>query len=203
MTERERLIETIAGEEVTPKAVLHWPGKPAVRLVEVANPFGQALKDGCDLNALLAASVEEGQAKLESYRAKTTKEISRVAKGYGDMVLYLLYGANEAWCTPMQYGGFYLEQDREILAAAQHAGIPVLLWVVGESGTYLDFVSDLPAHAIGWDTKAAGYPVAQMKAVRTGLVFAPDHAADIYVEPNTGGRTITEHLVLEATHAAV
>lgn len=65
------------------------------------------------------------------------------AEGY----LYWIGAATPEWTTPMQFGGYFLEREREVLDSLVGSGKPVILALTG-SEPYLDFISALPATAI-------------------------------------------------------
>ncbi|MEQ1936371.1 MAG: hypothetical protein ABL962_21150, partial [Fimbriimonadaceae bacterium] len=69
--------------------------------------------------------------------------------------------------SPMQYGGHYLEQDRQLLDFAT-ASCQVALVIEGGPETYLDFVSDLPAEVFMWDEVSTGTSREVMKQMRPG-----------------------------------
>lgn len=108
----------------------------------VLNPFGRALREGLDLNALLRTDPEAGAAELDRLCAETAAELASTS----DSIVYRLVGAEPRYCTPMQYGGFYLERDRELLASVQ--GKDRIELLLEGNDAYLDFVSDLPADTI-------------------------------------------------------
>ncbi|MFQ3588014.1 MAG: hypothetical protein SNJ74_05520 [Fimbriimonadaceae bacterium] len=190
MTSRERLVAASRGGPVDRQPVVGFGGagsdgvvceSPAslttsdqVRLVPVANPLGRALAGGVDLNELHRRDPEKGAAALDAYVAQTRAEIEGALDSGADGIVYAVFGAHEAACTPMQYGGFYLERDREILAEFQDA-VFNLVFVVAEPGVqnFIDFVSDLPAHAFGWDPVASGFSVEQVRALRNGALAVP------------------------------
>lgn len=149
----------------------------------VLNPFGRSLRKGIDLNALIASSPDAGAQTLQTLAEETLTEL----KQSGSPVLYLLFGAAESWCTPMEFGGLYLELEREILSAAIESK-EVLLWVAGNENVYLDFVSDLPAAAIGWNQGTTGFGVREMRELRDGTVFGPAADADFQWIPEHGGK---------------
>lgn len=105
---------------------------------EVLNPYGRALSDGVDLNSLLKSDPIAGGTALDALCEETRAELSN------GPTVYRLVGASPEHCTPMQYGGYYLERDRELLASAPG---PVEVVVEGEA-PYMDFVSDLPCSTI-------------------------------------------------------
>jgi len=146
-------------------------------LAFVTNPYGQAEASGEDLNALWRNDPAAGAART-SELANATKAAIANAKSAGvDGFVYALSGAEPGRCTPMQYGGQYLEVDREILCSIQDSLVVVL--IEGGEGAYLDFVSDLPAQVFAWDSAATGFSVSEIRALRPGALAAPDADADI------------------------
>lgn len=147
-------------------------------LVEVPNPFGLAIERGIALNDEIQLSPEKGKALYESLLDDTRASIDKGLSQGADGFLYHLFGATEALCTPMEYGGHHLEVDRELLASYSEQCIR-LVFVAGGAGTYLDFVSDLPADAFGWDVTATGVSASEIRKFRSGPLFAADPDADI------------------------
>ena len=78
----------------------------------------------------------------------------------------------------MQYGGLFLEWDRDILSEANH-GLFVALYIKGGEETYLDFVSDLEADLFVWNRDATRVSVATMRQIRFGALACDDPAADV------------------------
>lgn len=203
MTSRERVIAVGQGQEVDQKPVIVWPGEPEefadalvvpswmtrevqptpledgrILLAEVVNPFGKARIRGIDLNEMIRLDPEIGAIELDEIVDETRLEIREALAHGAEGILYRLHGARELFCTPMQYGGHYLEKDRELLD--EFAGNAFnLLFVVGNNDLYLDFVSDLPAHAFGWDVRGSGISVNQVRDMRPGALAADDDQADI------------------------
>lgn len=196
MTGRERLVAAARGGETDQKATLAWPcpesatsdalivaGADAVVadseravLVEVANPFGQALARDLDLNAALVADPDA--PALEEMVEATRADLRSALDAGADGVFYVLHGARGKWCSPMQYGGWYLERDRELLQEIADARLNVL-FVVGEDDAYLDFVSDLPAHVFAWDSAATAQDSATVRAMRQGAQASADDRSEI------------------------
>jgi hypothetical protein len=147
-------------------------------MAEVPNPFGLALSRGIDLNRELRENPTGGayDGLVDEVRHLAT---SALAKG-ADGVLYRLHGARAYHCSPMQYGGQYLEGDREILGDLGGAAFN-LIFAVGAEDLYLEFISDLPAQAFGWDVQGSGKSVASVRALRPGLLAAADAEADIFL----------------------
>jgi hypothetical protein len=165
-----------------------------VLLVEVSNPFGRALESGIDLNALLADNPEEGGKVLDGLVSQTREDMISAYDGDADGVVYLLHGACEKHCSPMQYGGHYLERDRELLDWASDAALN-MLFVVGDRDLYLDFVSDLPAQLFGWDNRTSGISAADGRALRGGAVATFDPGSDVLL--TTSGSSAAQ--ILEKT----
>jgi hypothetical protein len=150
-------------------ATLAWPGERSSAL-EVPSPFRVA---GPGILTLLESDPEAGAERLSQAVLAIRELIDRAgSKG----IVYLLFGATPDHMSPMMYGGHFLELDRQILSGAK---CNRLVFVVGGPGVYLDFVSDLPAEAFGWDVKASGISVSEMRAMRTGALAAADPDADL------------------------
>ncbi len=142
-------------------------------LAEVLGPYGQALSKGIDLNSVIADSPEIGEAMLSECIEASLSDIS-VAKSNGAHgILYAVCGATEEHCSPMQYGGLYLERDREVLLEATKWAF-VFLFVVGSENTYMDIVSDLPCDVMGWSIEATGHSLSEMKIMSKGATCTSD-----------------------------
>jgi hypothetical protein len=219
MTGRERVLSLVDGVAPDRTPVLCWPqghelgdiavsipGAPLandgrLNLVEVWNPFGRALRRGENPNEVLSDDPDRGSRFLESLVAETRQEIESALAAGADGVLYALFGAGPGWSTPMQYGGFHLERDRELLEQASNALFNMLL-VVGSPEAYLDFVSDLPAQAFAWDRRRSGFDAVAVRALRPGLLCAEDPAADIQLRPGSDRQFAESMLAKEAVARA-
>ncbi|AIE84073.1 uroporphyrinogen decarboxylase family protein [Fimbriimonas ginsengisoli] len=204
MNTRERLFAAARRGEPDRQPLIYWPGMTDSRsdvvvlapdpefvaahsakderpkLIEVPNPFGRAWARGIDLNAELAKDPKEGARILDEFAEAIRTMMSRCLDAGADGVLYRLHGATSVHCTPMQYGGHYLERDRELLESVKGATLN-LLFVVGDADLYLDFVSDLPAHFFGWDDRTSGIGTEQGRAMRDGAVATFDESADLRI----------------------
>lgn len=201
MTKRERLIAAARGGEVDRKPVVVWSASPghqadgicvaptmvaeAVRshaeqmiLVEIMSPCGLGRRRGIPLTRLLREEPEEGRAAFVRLRDYVEAQIDRAFDEGADGIYYRLDGAYPAMNTPMEYGGFYLETDREFLERVQDAPVN-LLHVEGQEDVYFDCVADLPAALFGWDRPKTGVSVAEMRTVRSGALAAEDPEADV------------------------
>lgn len=190
MTSRERLVAVASGEGTDQKPVISLAGGSSdavfdsldserISLKSVLNPFGQAMKQDVALWEILEADPEEGECVLHGFVTKSKAEIREALEEGYDGVLYYLVGATSEHTTPMEYGGHYLERDREILSEVASAAFN-MVFVVGEEA-YLDFVSDLPAHAFGWESLSDN-EVDQVRELRQGALCTNSKRADIILE---------------------
>jgi hypothetical protein len=117
-----------------------------------------------DFLELLQTDPENGNAEL----ARLAEVVRTEFDGSRPPWIYRLTGPEPAKATPMQYGGFFLEKDREFLQSAKSRG---KLWIFVDAGpgAYLDFVSDLPADGFAWDAEATGFPVSEMRKLRPSI----------------------------------
>jgi len=186
MTPREQIFALVRGEAVAPKPIFDWPNDlSGLNLAEVHSPFGKAIGAGVDLNAEQRKDPAAGAQQLDGFVAEVRGEIASALNERADGIFYVLYGASAQWCTPMQYGGFYLERDRELLQLASAASLNVV-YVAGDEEVYFDCVSDLPATVFGWDSVATGVTAAQMRLMREGLLLSADPESDLILRGNPG-----------------
>jgi hypothetical protein len=85
----------------------------------------------------------------------------------------------------MQYGGLFLERDRELLEFAKSKG-EVWLYIDAGPGAYLDFVSDLPADVFAWDAIQTGFSLEEMRKLRPGKLCTNEVGADLPLEVLNG-----------------
>jgi len=221
MTSRERLVAAARGGEVDHKPVLVWPGRSAsdesdalivssiahaspedkAVLAQVVNPFGRALSKGIDLNAELDADPGKGDQILQALKQEVIDQGLTALEHGADGVFYVLLGARGAFCTPMQYGGHYLEDDREILQTWSEARLNVV-FVAGNDDVYIDFVSDLPAHLFAWDVEASTFDASYVRTLRSGAQLSSDPESEVRLvtglEP---GENLAALLEKEPVHA--
>lgn len=176
MSPRERLQAAIDGRQVGGKLTVGWSSDCDV---QIGAPDGLAyipnlyLKLGPLSGDPASVAERLDEAQQESLRV-ATDALYQGAAG----VFYEIGGANAGQCTPMQYGGLYLERDREFLQAIDGATVAY----VSGSEPYLDFVSDLPASAFGWDLLASGIAVDEVRRIRPRALAAEDAEADIVLK---------------------
>jgi len=179
MTNRERLLGVIKGENVDAKPTIAWPASESDSIVwaEVANPFGKALARGENLSEVLRKDLGAGEKALLSTAEEVKSDITAAISAGAQGIIYKLYGADLASNTPMEYGGHFLEVDRAILS--QFDSIVRMIFVVGGADTFIDFVSDLPAEIFAWDVRGTGVNVQAVREMRAGTLAAASEDADI------------------------
>lgn len=153
-----------------------WTDGSTYEFAEITSPYGKAMQSGIDLNELLHADPAVGETRLNELAVVTQSEIN-VAASQG--ILYRVYGACPAECTPMQFGGHYLEVDRAILNTITK-GTKTIVFIEGED-IYFDFVSDLPCDAMGWDETVNTLTLAEARTMRPGLYALTSPEAEIKI----------------------
>jgi hypothetical protein len=149
-----------------------------VALGMVPGVFETARAISPNLNEILSSDPASGEAILDEAMNQVRGRIGSALDAGMDGIFYHLSGATPQAASPMQYGGHYLERDRDILAGVADATLNVL-FVSGGPGVYLDFVSDLPAHIFGWDIEGSRVSVAEVRAMRAGALLAASPEADV------------------------
>lgn len=147
-------------------------------LADVPNPFGLALEKGIDLNKALKDDPSVGSGLLDSLVEEVRQHISLSLEKGADGIFYRLHGACPKHCSPMQYGGHYLERDRELLEGAAKAQLTVL-FVAGKEELYIDFVSDLPANVFAWDCDLSKISAGEVRMARLGATASSDPTSEI------------------------
>lgn len=161
--------------DAAPHVIAGFVGGDQAVLAQVDNPFARF---GPELNKEFAIDPIAASEKLDLATEETRERIRAALDAGADGILYRLFGARALHSTPMQYGGHYLERDRELLEEIQDAHLNVL-FLVGNDDLYLDFISDLPAHVMAWDRDATGYSSAQVRTMRKGAQASCDPDSEI------------------------
>ncbi|MCE9560248.1 MAG: hypothetical protein K8R88_15020 [Armatimonadetes bacterium] len=154
-----------------------WADGGTYEFSEVASPYGKAMQLGVDLNELLHTDPATGETQLNELAGAATQEIEAADGAAG--IFYRVFGACPAECTPMQFGGHYLEVDRAILNTITK-GIKTIVFIEGED-IYFDFVSDLPCDAMGWDEAINTLTLAEARTMRPGLYALTSPEAEIKI----------------------
>lgn len=198
MTGIERLVAAARGGEVDRQPVIlwgHWDDRadacavpteqiPSERqagaLALVRSPLKRALDEGFDLNGALASDPARGNEELDRRVQQAHDEADQALASGADGIAYWIDGAYPAVSTPMQYGGYHLERDRELLETVKEARFN-LAWIDGTEEVYLDSVSDLPADALGWRMTATNQSLHDLRPMRQGLLSGDQPDADVLV----------------------
>ncbi len=198
MTSRERVLAASRGSAVDRQPSLVWLGSGSAadatviadvgadlrarsenfQFVEVSNPFGLALHKGIDLNKAMKDDPTVGNQVLEGLVKEVRLKIALSLEQGADGVFYRLHGATPKHCSPMQYGGYYLESDRQLLSEASGATLNVL-FIAGREELYIDFVSDLPAQIFAWDSDLTQISAERVRGARQGSVACADPSSEI------------------------
>ncbi len=170
-----------ADSESTPGHAVLTVGSDEVQLPLILNPFARSMQAEVELNDLLHENPEEGNRRLDIFVEQTRGELRDAVNRAGGIV-YMLDGAHAGCCSPMEYGGYYLERDRELLEAVS-GKILVVLAIVGGDDVFLDFVSDLPAEVFAWNSPASAFSAAYVRSLREGVQASSDPDSEIILEP--------------------
>lgn len=152
--------------------------------------FARGEKLGFDLLTLLESEPDRGNSELNRLVEETRAALRDTPMPF----VYRLAGPEPAKATPMQYGGFFLERDRELLTEAGKRG-PVWLFVDAGAEAYLDFVSDLPAEVFAWDSRRTGFPLEEMRQLRSGTLCTNEPGADLPLSALNGDKEVVAHAV--------
>lgn len=155
--------------------------KPVLQVV--VNPFLLACFEDADLNEVLRDNPTQGALLVETYQARVRASMESALATGADGVFYVLDGARGAYSTPMEYGGFHLESDRELLSLVQDARLNIV-FVVGNDDLYIDFVSDLPAHLFAWDAEGSTFSSNYLRTLRSGAQASNDSDSEVFFDFN-------------------
>lgn len=197
MTDRERLMTLVAGGKVDGKPTIAWPSSEisGAEFVPITNLYRHFQLMGEDPVALLKDTDSSASQIVEEAEGVRYREARGAIDGGAIGVFYEIHGADASRCTPMEYGGLFLERDRAFLESVADA--PCNFVYINGKEPYLDFVSDLPAQIFGWDAVGSGIVVAEVRKLRTGLLATNDPQADIILD---GGESITDRLEGKLAH---
>ena len=108
----------------------------------VLSPLARAIARGLNIIDLLEENPSRGDQVIASLFSETQADISHIDGSLN----YVVAGAEPIWTTPMQYGGHFLELDRELIGSRQPA-----ITLIGGAETYVDIVSDLAETFLIWN----------------------------------------------------
>lgn len=144
----------------------------------IDSPITKSIERNMDVFQTLQKDPHAGNQILQSLVEETEREV-RIALDSGVFgILYRIEGAHPNFCTPMQYGGHFLELDRQILETAQRATCSAI-WIEGGPDAYLDSVTDLPTTILGF--RSGSGDLNWIRQVRKGLIAMDGHEGDIEI----------------------
>ncbi len=152
-------------------------------LAIVPSPLTLAIKQGLDIFPELQADPIQGNEQLDKLCMAVQIQMNDALGAGADGICYIIDGAYPTSATPMQYGGFFLERDRELLESINLAAFNLIL-VAGSQEPYIDFVSDLPAQAFAWEA-TSGWTPSQVRELRKATLAADHPEADIQFPAST------------------
>lgn len=154
-----------------------------ITLATVPSPLTLARKQNLDIFTELQSDPIKGNETLDKLCLTVQIQMNDALGAGAEGICYMIDGAFPDASTPMQYGGFFLERDRELLESISKAPFNLIL-IAGSQEPYIDFVSDLPAHVFAWDTQS-GWTPAQVRELRKGTLAADHPEADIQFPTRT------------------
>jgi hypothetical protein len=205
MTSRERLVAAARGGDVDRKPVVSFAGDSGGEvdaIILAPNPVQIELELRTSDVAVLAgipsifrlappnilATLDSDPGAADKQLGEARDTAQRLIEGCldagADGIFYCLFGAQPGIMSPMMYGGNFLELDREVLSLTENSRFSAI-FVVGGPGVFLDFVSDLPGEAFGWDIWASGTPVADVRAMRHGAIMTTDPDSDVLISTSS------------------
>lgn len=197
MTGRERMVAACRGGELDRVPVIGQDAlivelslvrealtsnEDSAILARIPSPLTRAKSEGNDLYTELESNPAYGEMQLAEYAVATRVDAADAIGQGADGICYVIDGAYPNYSTPMQYGGHFLELDREILSEFAQARLN-MIYVAGADSPYLDFTSDLPGHLFAWDS-SCGVEPGEIKVMRDGALACDHPEADVRFIPN-------------------
>jgi hypothetical protein len=143
----------------------------------IQSPLSVAMFRSLDIVEKLASDPEGGEETLSALSAECKSRVESVKQQGGHGILYFLNGAHPEVTSPMQYGGYFLEVDRELLSHASDMELNILFIAGRDEDIYLDVVGDLPPPVVGWDNATITIPVDQARqSIQRKIALDHPHA---------------------------
>lgn len=111
----------------------------------VLSPLSRAISQGIDIVGLLEENPAEGDRVLAELVRQCSSDIEQTS----GPINYIVAGAEPGVTSPMQYGGHFLELDRELIGTTSPA-----ITLIGGPDTYIDVVSDIAKSYLIWNPEA-------------------------------------------------
>lgn len=154
----------------------------------INNPLFRSLQSGLDLGSLAQSNPTEADTLLVGFVQEAISEVDQAVEHGCQGIIYNLFGASPEHSTPMQYGGLFLERDREILSYAESRTC-TLIHVAPSPESYLDFVSDLPGDLFAWDDELTGVSAESMRKFRSGALATYGSGGEVRLIRPTASET--------------
>lgn len=139
----------------------------------VFSPAALAYKNGVDLIELIRSDSVAAAPEIEKWANQAKLQPLSDA----EVSVYMLVGADDESCTPMQYGGLLLDHDIEIVRAMSATTKIVILY--GSGAPYLDLLGSLECDAL----------LVQRE-------YGEDRCSVVGLQPNQPNSSLTFSLVL-------
>ncbi len=153
----------------------------SLKFAAIISFFGIAMQEREDIAELMGIDPVTSGEILDRAQEACAANIQVAMQAGFDGFVYVLVGAEPKYLSPMQYGGFILDQDREILS--RFTNLPNrLLYVIGGNETYMDALSDLSASSIGWDESNVQFGIETMRKLAQKPIFGDHPDSDIQLE---------------------
>jgi len=136
------------------------------QFTSVASPLTRAISRNLNIVDLLEENPAEGDQILAALVSETQSELDLVTGEFN----YIVAGAEPEFTTPMQYGGHFLELDRDLIGSHKPA-----ITLIGGPETYVDIVSDLAETFLVWNpatNPVSPEEVAKMTRARTVTIVS-------------------------------
>lgn len=197
-----RLQSLREGETLSPKLSMIWSASPGhscdaivtnqvslnhaiathngqLVLCEVHSPLGRIVRSQPQLLDTLRETPADAEDALLDFANEAKNEIREAFELGAHGIFYRLSGANPKVTTPMEYGGHFLEMDKELMA---HASSGLLNVISVEDGPeiYIDAVAEVPGHAIHWDNALNELSIEAVRTMTTKFLVLDHPVADIH-----------------------
>lgn len=158
-----------------------------LKLAQIVSFFGLAYIEHPEIAELMGQDPLRSGEILDRAQAQCSENIRHALNSGFDGFVYVLVGAEPKYLSPMQYGGFILDQDRAILS--EFSDLPNrFIYVIGGEETYMDAISDLSATALGWNENEVNFGIQNMRSLAQKPIFANHPDSDFELE--TFGKAI-------------
>lgn len=132
----------------------------------VLSPLARSIWEGKPVVAVLDSDPSSGDQMLAELVSATKAEIQAEAGG----INYVIAGAEPKFTSPMQYGGHFLEIDRDLIV-----GKSVVITVIGGEDSYIDIISDLAETFLIWNPATNPVDPAEVAKMTRAMTLTQVH----------------------------